>query len=193
MTSNQTISEAIATLEILDILAIDKAGILLVFAGLKPTALVVLESDIWANGETEKQIDQKVWLNLQFILDRLAIKYATHTNSMGAQKRMRIMNVYIAKETTLVREVALAHRHGDERLLGELFGYPPTSVQAFLDDDCIDPLELPESTTAVTSEDMKFLNHRLSKKNWENEISYLPTYAAQVRQLSPAIYARRLL
>ncbi len=190
MPSSQNISEAIASLEDIDMLAIDKAWILLVFAGLKPTALLTLESGIWADGEAEKQIDEKTWFNLQLILDQLAVKYSTHTSIMGGQKHMQIMNIFVSKKTRLIEEVASAHEHGNDRLLGELFGFPPTAVQAFLDDDCLDPSALPQSTTDVDFEAMKFLNHRLSKRNWREEVSYLPKYAEQVKQLSPAVYSQ---
>jgi len=188
MTQSKEVTEAVKTLETIDMLSIDKAWILLVFGGLKPTALLVLESGIWANDEAEKQINPEKWRTLQSVLEGLKLEYSTKTDVIGINKHMRTLSIFIAKDKKLLKKVVNAHAHDDEESLGKLFGFPATAVQAYLESTCLDPSELPESTADVSAEDMCFLNHRLSRSNWMEEINYLPAYAKYVKKLSPIIY-----
>jgi hypothetical protein len=190
MTLSQEVTEAVNTLETIDMLPIDKAWVLLVFGGLKPTALLVLESGIWANGEAEKQIDPEKWQALQSVLEGFQLEYSTTTDVIGINKHMRTLSIFIAKDKKLLKKVVDAHAHDDEGSLGKLFGFPSTAVRAYLENTCLDPSELPESTADVSADEMRFLNHRLSISNWKEEIDYLPAYAKYVKKMSPIIYGQ---
>jgi hypothetical protein len=76
----------------------------------------------------------------------------------------------------------------NEEREGILLGFPRTAVEAFVNGNMLGINEVPSSTEHVSAEAMKFLNHRLSKEHWEEEVKYLPNFARTVMRISPEIY-----
>lgn len=188
----------IEKLENLDgILADDKASILFVAANLKPTAMVVMQGNIFPTGSDAVHIDGGQINHMHDILHELHLEHVMYSEIMAARSTsdtieasQEVLRIYIAhsKETAQQLQNLFENVQKNHTAIGQLLGYPETAIAAFLTNDMLDWNDMPESTSAVNAENMKLLGHRLSKTHWQDEIQYLATWGTYLKNESPKIY-----
>jgi hypothetical protein len=170
--------------DIVDPLSI--ADILLVSAGFKPAALV----EISQNKNSKKDFQEKI-KQLQKELVALSLKSKIHPNYT------RNSNVYtrhsiIAKNQKLIKVLARAEKekntHKRRTKTGLLLGYPRTAVNAFANNQSLDLDALPKNIKNKT--EFRFLNFRLSQKNWKEELIYLKKKVALIKKQYPNFYGK---
>jgi hypothetical protein len=177
-----------------DLYAFDKVNILLVADGKKPAGKLEVFSEKWKQDEPAKSIDKTVLHEIQTILRELDLHWLVdvQVHDVQADSLIEQTDIFITREQETLDVLIAANKAGDTLVLGDLYGYPATAIQAFLNDDLLPIEEMPASIDGITDEQLAFLQHRLSRDNWRDEVRYLPEYAARLKQLSPKIYAEHL-
>lgn len=177
-------------------LAHDKASILLVHAGLKPSALVVMEGESFRLSDGPIHINTRHIVTMDSILSELNLHYVTTKEIMRARspdtsmRSQEVMRIYLAptKEMAMQLKIAFDNIKEDDTTIGLLLGYPETAVKAFLTPEMLDWDDYPNSTEEVSERNMRLLGHRLSKANWRNEVKYLEASGNYLKKISPKIY-----
>lgn len=192
--SDPLIRQAIEDLENLSFIpAIDKAHILLVANGTKPsmhTGIFIESSTLTSNtSKSERDNLQK----LAEIITKLSLCYKLEVREypMDVESNTPSYTGFvfcIARQMHIAEQLVEARANGDEEREGLLLGFPESSVAAFIKGDVLPIFDQQVSTSRVTADEMKFLNHMVSRDNWENEVSYLAEHADITRRISPEIY-----
>lgn len=191
---SKTIRDAIRNLAATNLIpAIDKANILMVLSGDKPSMHTGFFSDDTAIGKNlpEKYLEERAAFSK--IVTDLGLKYQLQIKHLekeinGVASWVEWAVFCIAKDLDTAIELCNARENWNEEKEGALLGFPKTAVDAFIHDTMLDIDDTPLSTEHVSAEAMKFLNHRLSKEHWEEEVKYLPDFARNVMRISPEIY-----
>ena len=187
----------IKSLELLaGMLAYDKASILLVHGGLKPSAQVVMEGKSFRPSSDTIHIDRRLIDKLDFILSEMKLPYIATYEIMEARsndassKLQEVMRIYVAPSKKIANQLKTAFDSVEDNHsnVGALLGYPITAVRAFLTPDMLDWDDHPISTEKVSERNMRLLGHRLSKANWRDEVRYLEASGNYLKKVSPKIY-----
>lgn len=192
------IQEAIHTLEIeKEIKPIQKALILMVADGKKPATWQQIASKRWTEGRKETRITPERWQELNNIFDKLGLVSVVRTRlddstfvqpKDGTHQWIELADIFLARDQTHADKLAEAVASKSPARIGKILGFPPSAVKAFVAEDMIPVAEWPLSTKTVDKESMRFLNHMISRDNWEEEISYLPAFSSRIRELSSKIH-----
>lgn len=174
----------------------DKATILFVAGGLKPTGFAVMQGAPYAIDETPITIDTAVIEKLDSILKELKLAYVTTTEIMdawpkdGQQRKQEVMRIFCAPQQKDAERLKVLFDHvGDNHLeIGRLLGYPKTAVEAFLTGSMLPVDAVPAFTDEVNEADMRLLGHRVSKEHWQKEVLYLTKFGTYLRSVSPKLY-----
>ena len=195
-TNSYLIQRAINTLADIDYIpASDKGHLLLVANGNKPTMHTGFFSDPIKDVSNVPESHTYCIDELCEIITSLGMQYKIQTKTLekdidGVQMHVIWTVICIAKDMTAAEELFNARERHDEKTEGILLGYPASAVEAFVTNNMIEISDVPVSTEEISTDDMKLLNHRLSKDNWQEEIKYLAEYARVLKQISPTIYAQ---
>jgi len=167
-----------------DVYAFDKVNILLVADGKKPAGKLEMFSAKWGEDEPAKSIDKTVLHEIQTILRGLNLYWIVETQTHEVQPGsfLEQTDIFIARDQETLDTLVAAHNADDNLVLGDLYGFPATAVQAFLNDTLLPMDEMPVCLDGITDEHLAFLQHRLSRDNWRDEVQYLPEYAASVKR-----------
>ena len=164
----------------------DKADLLLVWDGFKPTAMVEL-SYFQRSKFSRKEFHKKIG-DLEKIFQKLNLCYRLQINYPKRKKEVTHYS-YIARNQKKLKEIIAADAEKNIRKrrlkLGVLLGYPKTAVQAFVDGKVLN--RFPPSV--LKREELKFLNFRLSK-HWRKEFEYIRKRAKAIKQIVPEFYAQ---
>jgi len=200
--TNTNIQEAIHALEAeKEIKPIQKALILMVADGRKPATWQQISSEKWTEGNEEVRITPRRWQELNIIFDSLGLISVVRTRlddatfvqpKDGSHQWIELADIFLSRDHSHAEKLASAVESGDHRQIGILLGFPQSAVDAFISKDTLPVAEWPTSTESVDEQSMKFLNHMLSRHNWEKEILYLPAFSRRVKELSDKIYRDRL-
>lgn len=196
------IQDAIHALEIeKEIKPIHKALILMVADGKKPATWQQIASEKWIGGSEETRITPERWQELNDIFGKLGLVSVIRTRlndttfvqpKDGTHQWVELADIFLSRDKTHAKKLAEAVKLKDHRQIGMLLGFPQSAVDAFISKDTLPLSEWPISTETVSAESMRFLNHMLSRGNWEEEISYLPAFSRRIKELSDKIYHDRL-
>ena len=175
----------------------DKASMLLVYGGLKPSAHIVMQGVPFRSSTDTVHIKTKLVKKLDVILSELSLSSVVTYEMMVARSSdehtmlQEVMRIYVAPSTEIANQLKVAFDHVSENhtYIGTLLGYPNTAVTAFLTTNMLDWDNHPLSTDEVSEDNMRLLGHRLSKNNWRKEVEYLERYGNFLKQVSPAIYS----
>lgn len=180
-----------------DIKPIQKALIIQVALGKKPATWQIYESEKWDKGTAKNGISSERWNNIDRMLSGLGLQYIANVRlnddifaqpSDGNQQWVELGDMFIAQTKEIATQLADAVQVKDDRCLGELFGFPTTAIDAYLSKDCVAIDQRPEFTDTVTRNEMRFLNHMISKQHWHDELQYLPEFASDTQRISSKIY-----
>lgn len=172
----------------------DKASILLVHGKLKPSALIYIEGPVFGDLKHPTHIGPDELIDMDSVFSALGLEYCKTTEIMGAfkeQKYVEVIRFFIARDmhTACKLKILFDNISINHKEIGLLLGYPETSVNAFLTSNMLELADSPESTDEVNKFDMRLLNHRLSKDNWNDEVKYLTQSGKYIKSMSPLIYA----
>lgn len=174
----------------------DKGSILLVAGGLKPSALAVVQGDVFSLSKNPIHVSVGILDSLRTILSSFGLRYLMTTeileNASGKSypHGQEVVRVFIAKDESVAKKLKEAfddikNHHAEA---GLLLGYPPSAVEAFLTEDMLDWKDHPVSTSEVSELNMRILGHRLSKDNWREEVKYLEESGNYIKSQSTVIY-----
>ena len=177
-------------------LAHDKASLLLVYGGLKPSAQVVMQGRPFGSTDDTIHIETSLIDTLSSILSELKLSHVNTVEIMEARTNdsssmaQEVMRVYVApsKRVALQLKAAFDNIQESHSNAGNLLGYPETAVKAFLTQDMLDWENHPTLTKDVSERNMRLLGHRLSKENWAEEVKYLESWGNFLKKISPSIY-----
>lgn len=192
--SNKSVQRAIEDLENLEFIpAIDKAHILLVANGNKPTMHTALFTEPIARTKEIQQSDIDSMDKLMKIIADLKLKCKLEmqlfTEIVNGEEAYSTRILFcVAKRMSGVDQLVNARKKGDIKREGLLLGFPESAVNAYISNNVIEVSRWPTSTEHVTANEMKFLNHMISKDNWKEEVGYLPDYARTTKHISQKIY-----
>jgi len=182
--------------ELKGMITYDKSSILLVHGKLKPAAQVVMQGPIFSLDSEVEHIPNESISTLHEVLTFFKLAYVSKTvvmeNSSDAsfEHGQEVMRISIAQDN----DVAIRLRDlftdvsNNHTAIGHLLGYPSTAVEAFLTAQMLEWGDYPKSTEHVSEKNMRLLGHRLSRKNWEEEVNYLETSGEYLKSISPKIY-----
>lgn len=167
----------------------DKANILLVGDGVKPSMHTALFSD---------PVDRKLPLihvndddvqELLSIIKNFGLSYSTDASIFENEKyHYDRFVITVSQDQSVAESLMAAKTKLDEYKEGILLGFPETAVRAFINGNMLEYDDETELREYLSHDEYEFLNHRVSKDNWKNEVAYLPTYVDTIRRLSPAIF-----
>lgn len=174
------------------IIANDKASILLVHAGLKPSALVVSEGPVFDNTKAPVHVEREVVESLNSVLHELGLVYVRTSEIMTAMRGgyVEVLRHFIAHDEPTAKRLKELFDNVSEnhREIGILLGYPQSAVDAFLTPNMLEQSSTPVSTDDVSARNMRLLGHRLSKDNWREEVKYLEQSGNYLKSVSPRIF-----
>jgi hypothetical protein len=192
--SDDKVQHAITDLKAIEgIPTIDKIFILLVANGDKPSMHTGFFSEPLPLGQPILKPDIAQKEMLESIINDLGLSYKTQTKTLEKVIDGELMSSVwivfcVARQPNVVEALYNARVDDDERTEGLLLGYPESAVDAFVNGTMLDMDDVPVSTDHVTANEMKLLNHRLSKDDWQQEVRYLADYARSIQQLCPELY-----
>lgn len=169
--------------------------------GEKPATWQQIASDKWTEGNKETRITHERWKELNNIFEKLGLASVIRTRlddstfvqpKDGSHQWIELADIFLARDQKHAEKLAEAAASYHHAQIGRLLGFPSSAIKAFTTKDTLPIAEWPLSTKAVNENAMKFLNHMVSKNNWEEEISYLPAFSKRVKELSSKIYHDRL-
>lgn len=174
----------------------DKATILFVAGGLKPTGFAVIQGAPYAIDETPSTIDTAVITKLDTVLKELKLAYVTTTEIMdawpkdGRERKQEVIRIFLAPQQRDAErlKVLFDHVSDNHSEIGRLLGYPETAVEAFSSGAMLPIDAVPAFTDEVSEADMRLLGHRVSKKHWRNEVLYLTKFGSYLRSVNPKLY-----
>jgi len=187
----------IKALEDIDqVLPHDKASILLVYAGLKPSCLAIFSGEVYDQTKDEVHIDAGILNIFKQILDALHLHYQIETklyenegeNETNAQE---VVRAFISKDKDTANKLKIYFDDLDkyDYEAGILLGYPETAVMSFLTPNMLAMEDEPIATKYVSEVNMRLLGYRLSKDQWEDEVKPLEAQGNYLKELSPKIYS----
>jgi hypothetical protein len=173
----------------------DKGSLLLVAGDLKPSALVIIQGDIFPLSDNPVHVPKQTIDNIKSILSSfelihfMTVEVLENSSNKPYEHGQEVLRIFISKDKTVANQLKLAFdeigKH--HREAGLLLGYPESAVDAFLTDKMLDWKEHPISTPEVSEVNMRLLGHRLSKDNWRNEVMYLEASGNYIRSMSSKI------
>lgn len=187
---------AIETLEkIEEIISHDKAMILLVHGGLKPSCLAVFYGPYYNQTKEILHIDKEDLQIFKNVLDELGLCYHFETRvyeneGEAGTNAQEIVRAYIAKDQEkadiLAKYFSDLNKYDYEA--GILLGYPKTAVQAYVDGTLLPMDDVASRTDEVSTENMRLLGYRLSREDWKEEVRPLEIQGNYLKKISPRIY-----
>lgn len=160
--------EKVANFENLNMGAYPQAELILIFLGLKPAT----EVDVAPWNDSPQKIAQA-------IKDAGLIVAKKNSKDVNG-KKFTILAIARDKETLL--RLKQAEGNKDHQEYGRLMGYPDTAIDAFLDDEKL----LPEKDYPDMTD--KFMNFKLSKDHWQEEIKVITKWSQAIKQYAPKVY-----
>ena len=186
--------QAIKQLEnISEIIPHDKGSVLLVHAGLKPSALFAVEGEVFQDKDSVVHVLPKLIETIQTVLFDLALTHVMTIEIMDAHEEgsfVEVLRFFIAQDPSAAEKLKQLFDgvSANHKEIGELLGYPQTAIDVFLTDEMLEQSDVPESTEEVSELNMRLLGHRLSKAHWREEVKYLEESGNYIKSVSPAIY-----
>jgi len=174
----------------------DRGSVLLVHGNLKPSALVIMQGEIFPLTQEPVHVAPQSVSDFKTVLSELGLNHVTTVEVMenasgkSYEHGQEVMRIFVARDQSTAEQLKVLfddiQSHHTEA--GLLLGYPESSVRAFLTDEMLDWDKLPASTAEVSETNMRLLGHRLSKHNWRDEVKYLEQSGNYIRSISPTIY-----
>jgi hypothetical protein len=193
-TKPETSREKIESIENAPLDIQEKVDILLILKDLKPASDISLYSEEWPEGEKEKEINPESIEKTEELLKKNNLLYEPFEEKVAdwykdekGQKVRKEKTFIIAKNEENLNLIKKAFETGDEKLFGKAYGFPQTSIEAYLGKgEAIDSNKLPEEIKQQDA--LAFSKFKLSKDNWQEELKTAQKWADAVKETSPKAY-----
>ncbi len=187
----------------------DKRDLALHCFGEKPAALLTvgqfLERTVWDKKDNipeEIVQDKEV---VEKILDELGFFYQTKKIKSGPEEKIYFVgyDIFVSKNSENLNRLVKAFDGENEQEIGFALGYPETAVKAFPARDpdykgfyegCLDYRELYGILPKYERDELlkegvfKFLNFKLSKNHWREELEVARKYQRLIKEKAPNLY-----
>lgn len=203
LSQNRNLPQAIEQLERFDDLwVVKKVELLLVMGGFKKATEIEFESKEWYDGKDAKKISSKTLEDFEDLLKNMGLEFekkAEVAKSNVAHEEDNyefVRNVeraiyYVARDRKEIGRLIEATEKGDDRAMGEIYGFPGTCIDAYAKKgEFIKVSELPEEVRGMA--ETAFANFRLSRDHWKDEMETLKKWSEYVRQMSPKIHTENV-
>jgi len=192
-------SELIKHIESLNLYPLEKGEIILVKAGVKPSAWITADIRIWNEGEpqhiirTEKDVEDFI-----SVIKELNVPSEILPREIEVEKqkiRGQTINVYrdhvevrVASNQENLDTLHEAIKVKDHALMGHILGIPETAVEAFVGKSKkLNPYKIPKEI--ILSDAFIFSSTNvLSEDNWQNELKEGEIRAKTLEKVSPKIF-----
>lgn len=183
----------------------DKIELLLTWKELKKADDISIETKSWKEDEQPKHIDSKYVEQLENVIKDMNLFYTISPKQIvdseyfyktkdGQEKLEKIEEVvfYIAKRKENLDLLMKAIETEDDKLLGQLYGFPDSAVNAYLkgEGQTLDTnlsSEI-EKQGNISFDKFAFARFNLSKNNWQEELGTSEKWANEVKKTSPKLY-----
>jgi len=177
----------------------EKIELLLVLGGFKKANEQDFESEEWYDGQSKKSVaDEKMKSYEKLLSDAGLVFEKRHKETKSRVARVEDNYEYVrniervryifAKAQEDIEKYKQAERAESDELLGEIYGFPQSSVKAFGEPEAImEYKDLPDETRNDPA--YGFLTFKLSKNNFQEEFKTAKKWADFVKKCSPKIYA----
>jgi len=181
---------------------LEKVEILLVLGEFKQSNEQDFESEEWYDDQPPRHVDDKIIESFELLLKKTGLAFEKRKEIMKSrfgraeddfQFRRNIEGVrYIFSKTKEgVDKYKRAEEEQNDRLFGEIYGFPETAIEAYKKPgEKIKHVEL--SQEIRSHEAYEFLNFMPSRKNFQQEFETAIKWAKFVKQNSPEIYYQYL-
>lgn len=177
----------------------EKVELLLVLGDFKKANEQDFESEEWYDEKPPLDVDEKKIKSYEKLLEEIGLvfeKKKETTKSRVAHeednyeyvRNIERVRYILAKTQENIEKYKTAAQGESDNLLGEIYGFPQTSIEAFeKPGEIIEYEELPEEIR--NSEAYSFLTFKLSRNNYKEEFETAKKWADFVKKCSPKIYA----
>lgn len=162
----------------------------------KPASWIDVSERYKKTEKNEDEILNKLKLRkdtIQKILDKAGFIYELEEFKTEERTTYNTgYNFIIAKNSENLSRIKKALKEGNEKEKGLLFGYPKTAVEGFINRKVLDYNELPkkESKRLIKEKTSKFLDFRLSKNNWFEELKIVRKQQKLIKEKFPNLYQK---
>jgi len=187
-------AQIIEKLEALDCYDGDKISILLTYKKLALANHVML-GKYFEEGLTDEQ-RQKCIVDFEEVCKDMGLYFEQFKNTIEGYEET--LNYFISSTVEGLEGIKKAnYKDNKESLLtGTLLGYPASAVKAYVEgEEKLLPVEAEKTTIPeqiINSGYMVFLQFRLSKEHWEDELETVKKWSDEVKRFDPALYEREV-
>lgn len=168
---------------------VDRAAIVLTFEGIKPVSEVSLYREFAQNPEEFEDHKKRILDNLS----KLGLFWKEEKESQGEDF---LISFLIAKKKEDLDRMNELITRGNEPTsqyyleVGKLFGYPDTAVNEFSESDNLLFDEMDQLDAEGQLILRHFINLRLSKKHWKEELEVIKNNCLLIKKHMPSFYER---
>lgn len=191
--------ETIEKLENSELRPFDKISIILARGGFKKATDIEFETDGWKNGEDEKHLDDNLLEEFDNFLIEAGLNFektkniekARYTYPNEEKRNVERASYIYGRSKEDIQKLKKAMEENDEDIMGKMFGFPQTAIDAFKKGEIINDNDLPKE---IREQDyFKFAtSFKMSKDHWREELDYIKKWADFVKETSPKIYEEYL-
>ena len=202
----QQIVESVEKLPISETMKVD---LLLICGGLKQATEVEIGKQ-WSPSELPQVLSEEEIIQHEKILQEIGLQT---TKPIREQKAARdvvegeeapyieygqdIARFYVAKEKLVAERLKEAGKTEDDRIYGELSGFPVTAIEAYIANEKSSEDALPvvmsreELPDEIRKQDfMAFAEFMFSREHWRDEIETARRWSEEIRRVDPKLHAR---
>lgn len=187
----------------------DKRDLMLLYFGVKPAALLDVGKHLKRTEmDKEDNIPEEIFQDkevVEKILDELEFFYQTGKIKSGPEEKIYFAGykIFVSKNLENLNRLVRSFKENKEQEIGFALGYPETAVKAFPARDadykefyerCLDYRELYGILPKYEREELlkegvfKFLNFKLSKNHWREELEVARKYQRLIKEKAPNLY-----
>lgn len=176
----------------------EKVDLLLILGGFKKASEENFESDEWYDGQDQRNINDESLAQFEKLLEETGLifkkkievvksRVAHQEDNYQYIRNIQRVSYIIASMPEVIEKYKKAAEESDDKLFGEIYGFPKTSIEAYgKTDETMNYQELPHQVR--DSEEYAFAIFKLSRNNWKEELKTVRRWSEFVKQVSPKIY-----
>ena len=174
----------------------DKMDLALTYLDEKPVSWIDVSERYEQTEEKEDEILDELESKkdqVQQMLDKIGFVY--EMKKFKTKERTTYNSGYdfiVSKSSENLFRFKKALEKGDEKEIGLCLGYPKTAVEGFINKNTLDYKDLPkkESKKLIKEKTSKFLEFRLSKDHWRDELKTVRKRQRLIKEKFPNLYKK---
>jgi len=172
----------------------EKKDLVLSYLNEKPASWIDVSERYKQTEKNEDEILNQLELKrdeIRKILDKTGFVYEVEKFKIKERTMYNAgYNFIIARNSEDLSRLKRGLKRGDTKEIGLSIGYPETAVEAFINKKVLDYNKLPkeESKRLIKEKTSKFLDFRLSKNNWQEELNLVRRQQKLIEKKFPNFY-----